>query len=420
MRPTANGSTGAGSRSTPLRRNRKFQLLWAGSASSALGSSASSVAFPLLILALTGSAALAGLTAAASSVTFVVFGLPAGALADRWDRRRLLIGVETVRTINAAVLAAAIVGGWVVFAHIITAAVLQGAGTALEIPARNIAIRDVVAKDQLASAFAQEEARSYVSGIAGPPAGGALYSAGRSLPFVADAASYLVSLVCIIAARVPGGQHRTDPSAERTSMAHDIGEGLRYVWGQRSIRALVGCMPMFNIAGSAIPLLIVVLLNHGGDSATTIGLVIAAQGGAGVIGALLAGKIARRASTGRLVIAVFWTAAIAFGLITLDIGTWWTALMCGASVFLMPAVNVAAMTDITGTVPEAMVGRVISTVVVAASVTSPLGPLIAGLLSQWQSPTTAVLAFAGYLVVMSVAATSVRSLRTAPSRPAVS
>lgn len=408
----------AGLRSTPLRRNWKFQLLWAGSASSALGSSASGVAFPLLILALTGSAALAGLTAAASTVAFVAFGLPAGALADRWDRRRLLIGVETIRMINAAVLAAAILGGWVVFAHIMVAAVVQGAGTALEIPTRNTAIRDVVAKDQLAAAFAQEESRSYVSGIAGPPAGGALYSVGRSLPFVADAVTYLVSLVCIIAARVPRGQHRTDTSAVRTTMAHDIAEGLRYVWGQRSIRALVGCMPMFGIAFSAIPLLIVVLLNHRGDSPTTIGLVIAAQGGAGVIGALLAGKIVRRASTGRLVIGVFWTAAIAFGLISLDIGAWWTALMCGASVFLMPAVNVAAMTDITGTVPEAMVGRVISTVVVAASVTSPLGPLAAGLLSQWQSPTTAILAFTAYLLVMSLVATSVRSLRTVPSRPA--
>lgn len=340
----------------PLRRNRSFQLLWAGSAASSLGSTASNVAFPLLILAMTGSAALAGLSAAASVAAFVFLGLPGGALADRWDHRRLLIGVECVRVVNAAVLAIAIIGGWVIFAHIMIAAVIQGGAGALSVPARTAAIRDVVARDQLPSAFAQEEARSHVAGIAGPSAGGALYTIGRGLPFVADAVSYLVSLVCIIAAQVPRGHRRTDAAATHTNVRQDIGEGLRYVWGRRSIRALIGAMPVFGIAWSGLALLIVVLMTDRGDSSTAIGLVIAAQGCAGVVGALLAGKIARLTSPGRLVIVVFWTAAIAFALIALDVGIWWTALMCAAAVFTMPAVNVAAMTEITATCPRPWLG----------------------------------------------------------------
>ena len=172
---------------------------------------------------------------------FVVCGLPAGAVADRRDRRRLLIGVETMRMINAVVVAAAIFGGWVVFAYIAVAAVIQGAGTASTMLARKTATRDVVGQDRLIAAFAQEEARSSVSGIAGPLPGGALYSVGRSLPFGADALSNLVALLCILAARVPRGRHRTDPPAGRITMAQDIGAGLRDVWGQRAIRALVGC-----------------------------------------------------------------------------------------------------------------------------------------------------------------------------------
>ncbi len=151
-----------------------------------------------------------------------------------------------------------------------------------------------------------------------------------------------------------------------------------------------------------------VLMTYRGDSPTAIGLVI--------VGALLAGKIARLTSPGRLMIGVFWIAAVAFGLIALDVGTWWTALMCAAAVFTMPAVNVAAMTEITGTVPEVMVGRVLSTVRVTAGMASPLGPLVAGLLSQWFGPTTAILAFSGYLLVVSAVATSSRSLRVAPSQ----
>lgn len=152
----------------PLRRNASYQLLWLGSAASALGTGASSIAFPLLILAMTGSSALAGVSAAASTAAMVLAGLPAGALADRWDRRRALISVESVRTINGLVLVWAIVGGWITLTHIIIAAVVQGAGGALLMPCRNAAIRDVVHRDQLHSAFAQEEARSHVADIGGP------------------------------------------------------------------------------------------------------------------------------------------------------------------------------------------------------------------------------------------------------------
>ena len=141
---------------------------------------------------------------------------------------------------------------------------------------------------------------------------------------------------------------------------------------------------------------------------------LAARGGAGVVGAVLAGNIARMTSPGRLVIGVFWIAAVAFALIAVDLGTWWTALMCAAAVFTMPAVNVAVMTEITGKVPGATIGRVLSTLGVTGGMASPLGPLIAGLLSQWFGPTTAILAFAGHLLVASAVATSVRSLRARP------
>lgn len=192
----------------PLRKNFSYQLLWLGSAFSSLGTGASSIAFPLLILGMTGSSALAGISAASSTAAMVIAGLPAGALADRWDRRRVLISVESLRVINGLALVAAIFGDWTTLGHIIIAAVVQGAGGALLMPCRNAAIRDIVHRDQLHSAFAQEEARSHIADVGGPPVGAATFGIARFLPFLIDALSYLVSLVCIIGAKIPRGNPR--------------------------------------------------------------------------------------------------------------------------------------------------------------------------------------------------------------------
>src|SRR5262245_39702938 len=91
----------------PLRRNRDFQLLWIGSAVSAVGSRVSSVAYPLLVLALTGSAADAGLVGFTATVPYLLFQLPAGALVDRWNRRWVMIACDIGRGLALASIAVA-------------------------------------------------------------------------------------------------------------------------------------------------------------------------------------------------------------------------------------------------------------------------------------------------------------------------
>src|SRR5579875_3291262 len=85
-----------------LLLNRDFQLLWIGEALSDIGSQSSTIAYPLLVLALTGSPAKAGLVGLAKWLPLAVFALPAGALADRFDRKRLMIGSDAVRLLGAA------------------------------------------------------------------------------------------------------------------------------------------------------------------------------------------------------------------------------------------------------------------------------------------------------------------------------
>ena len=116
----------------PLRRNLRFQTLWMGMTASTIGVSVADVAYPLIILALTGSPALAGLFAAVQAVGMLVAGLPAGSLADRYDGRVIVIVTEAARAAVTAGVVMALVAGWLSLPLLLVAAALLGAGQAVK------------------------------------------------------------------------------------------------------------------------------------------------------------------------------------------------------------------------------------------------------------------------------------------------
>ena len=107
------GAEPAARQHAPLRRNRDFQLLWGGQAVSLLGSQTSKIAYPLLVLAMTGSPAKAGIAGFAAMLGYLLFPLPAGGLVDRHDRKRIMIGCDAIRLLAVGSIA---VAGWA--AHI--------------------------------------------------------------------------------------------------------------------------------------------------------------------------------------------------------------------------------------------------------------------------------------------------------------
>lgn len=190
----------------PLLRNRDFMLLWSGEVLSELGSQTSTVAYPLLILALTGSAAKAGVVGLAKWLPLTLFALPAGVLADRVDRKRLMIGCDAVRMLGAASIVAALWLGRPAYLQVVAVAFLDGALFITSHICERGALRQVVAPEQLQDAVAQNEARYFSASIVGPPLGGVLFAAARSLPFVADTASFLSSMTAISFTRANRGQ----------------------------------------------------------------------------------------------------------------------------------------------------------------------------------------------------------------------
>jgi MFS family permease len=138
----------------PLRRNRNFQLLWTGQVLSDLGSQIGALAYPLLILALTHSPIIAGVVGTSSAAVAFAVRLPAGALADRIDRRKTMIVVDGVRTIILVSLAVAVSLHAIVWPVVLLVAIIDRIGDTMFTPASTAALPDIVEDDQLESAWA--------------------------------------------------------------------------------------------------------------------------------------------------------------------------------------------------------------------------------------------------------------------------
>src|SRR5215469_3829870 len=128
-------------RPVPLWRNLQFQTLWLGQAASSLGAGVANVAYPLAILALTGSPGQAGLFAAVQTAGMAAGALPAGQLADRRDRRTIVVFAETVRALITTVVAVGLIMGWLSLPVLIASAALLGAGQAVSGAARMPLVR---------------------------------------------------------------------------------------------------------------------------------------------------------------------------------------------------------------------------------------------------------------------------------------
>src|SRR5437870_8260212 len=190
-----------------LSRNRDFLLFQSGQLLSAAGSSLSTIAYPLLVLALTHSPAKAGLVSFARLLPAPMLALAAGVAADRLDRRRIMLATDAVRAAAMATLAV-VVWRHAAFWPIPLLAFVEGVGETFFSACLGGVLRSVVPPTQLPSAVSVQQGRVAVVGVAGPPTGGALFALARAVPFAVDAASYVFSFAAVWAMRTPFQQPR--------------------------------------------------------------------------------------------------------------------------------------------------------------------------------------------------------------------
>jgi hypothetical protein len=395
----------------PLRRNRDFALLQLGQLLSNLGTHSASIAYPLLVLALTHSPAKAGIVSFARSLPWALFALPAGVAADRWSRKRLMIAADVVRAVAIGTLAALILSDHAVFWAITLLGFVGGIGSALFYGAQPGALRGVVPARQLPAAAAAETGRHAAERLAGAPLGGALFGLARWLPFLVDAISYVFSTLSLLAMRTPFEEKR-EPAA--SSLRARLAEGFRFLWGQPFLRTTAFLYGLTNFIGPGILLALVVIGRRQGLSGGEIGVLVAVFGACLLLGSF-ASPLVRRVLPVR-------------GVLLLELWTW-----LGCAVFLVwPSVYVLAAsilptafaipsTDsvVTGyriaMTPDRLLGRSEAVRSTIALVIAPLGPLAAGLLLENVSARATIAVFAAFALILAVWGTLSPSIRSAPS-----
>jgi MFS family permease len=399
--------------SVPLARNRNFTLLWVGQGSAEIGFSSSMLAFPLVVLAITGSATASGLVLAADAVAQAVLALPGGALVDRWDRRRVMLACEAAQVIALASLVAALLLDGVTVTHLAVVAAVLGACRALFEPAEDALLPSLVPEEQLPTAVATNTARSSIGQMAGTALGGLLFGVARWAPFLLDLVTHLVAFTTLVFLRAPA---RTASPAPLRRLGVEITEGLRWLWQRREIRVTTVCAVVLNLFFAAYYLVVVVLAERQGTPAGEIGVMAAMLGAGGVVGALLAPSLHRRLTPHVAIAGVFWALAVLSPLAAFVDSGYLLGGLFALMALLAPTANTTIITHQLLLTPDELRGRLSGSLNVAVGGAAAAGPVLGGVLAETTTPTTAVLISAAGMATAAVLVTANPTLRRYPRR----
>jgi MFS family permease len=369
------------------------------------------VAYPLLVLAETHSPAKAGIVGFAQTLPYMLFYLPAGALVDRWDRKRTMIVADAGRTLALGSLAIALALDAFTFAQVVVVAFAEGTLFVFFSLSESAALPQVVAKEQLPTAVAQNQARIQGADLVGQPLGGALFGISKQLPFAADAISYAVSFVSLLFIRTKFQEERP---RSVTKLRTEMLEGVRWLWGQPFLRAGVLLVAGSNFAFSAMILALIVRAKSLGASSATVGIMLAFLGGGAIVGSLVAPWVQRRVHAKVVMIGSFWVWALgafvsAFVESPYALGAIWAV----GGIF-GPIFNVAFSTYRYALVPDRLLARVGSAALVVAWGAIPLGQLTAGFLLERIGAVDTILLVAAASAAVGLTASLSRTIRTAP------
>jgi MFS family permease len=396
---------------TPLRRNRDFALLQTAELLSSGGSQITGIAYPLLVLALTGSPAKAGFVAFARLLAMWLFALPAGLAADHWNRRRLMIAAHAVRALAVGTLGALILLDEVVFWVIPLVAFVEGSGASAYAAASAGALRAVVPKRQLPDAVAVVTGRGAAISLASPALGGALFGLSRALPFVVHATVYAFSTFALLLMRTP---FQDDREVDSSPLRARLAEGFRFLWGHAFLRTCALLFGLANFVAPGVLFAIVVIAERDGLSGGQIGLLLSAFGGCLLLGAFLSPLVRKRLPVRGVLLLELWT-WVGCGLFLI----WPNVYVLTASI--LPTALAIPSTDSVvrgyglAMTPDRLLGRVESVRSTIALAIAPLGPLVAGLLLDTVSERATIAVFAVVGLALAVWGTLSPSIRAAPS-----
>ncbi|QYC42340.1 enterobactin exporter EntS [Nonomuraea coxensis DSM 45129] len=384
----------------PLLRDPSFRNLYLASAVSQFGTQVGYVAMPLLaVLALDAGPGEVGLLSALTTITVLVLGLPAGAWVDRVRRRPVMVAADLVR---AALLASVTVTWWLdalTMTQLYGVAVATGAGTLFFDVASQSTVPHLVGRDRLTAANSVLVGTNAAMDVGGRSSAGVLVAlAGAPVAILLDALTYLWSAVWLCRISKPEPAPAPVPG-ER--LGRRIGEGVRFLFGNRVLTAIAAQGGMTNLAfplcSALLPVLLVDELGH---PAWVLGAYLAA-GGLGVLaGSSTAHLIGRRFGHGRAV----WIAGLAtapFALLVPFAGwsVWISAAAWSVVCFRTGVNNVLLVSFRQKVTPDPMLGRMNATMRLILMGAVGVGGLLAGLLGEVWGIGTAMWAGAAIMAL---------------------
>jgi len=403
-------------RELPLARNRDFKVLLSSQTVSALGDAVSFTALPLLVLALTGSGFAMGVVGAVQTLPDLVFGMLAGAIADRSDRKRMMFLADGGRAILTAMIPLSVeIGGPTMAVILIVAApmsILRSfflAGYTASIPA-------LVGRSQIGRANSIFEALYSLGFIVGPAIAGILAAVIGPGPTLAiDAASFAFSALFLAALRT---DLRAPVDRPRPPILAAIREGIAYILASPVLRSIIPVWTIIAILVAPLVTAVTVLVTRDlGLPSSTLGALLATYGVGTVIGSVASARIINHVRPGIMLLA--GNAVLGIALIVVALETFLPLLFVAALV-AGAAASMALVTYITlrtAYSPDEYLGRIGSTARTISIGLQPIGLLLGGALVDRIGGSTTLALMGAAIALVSLAFVPVRAIRSATLQP---
>lgn len=386
---------------------RNFRLLWGAGSLSAIGDQFDLLAFPWLVLLITGDPLAVGTIIAVGGIPTVLFMLVGGSLVDRFAPRLIMQISNVLRILIGSALAALILTGLINLWILYFFALIKGITDAFYYPAQSAMLPSIVTKEQLRQSNAVMQTTAELSGFVGPMAAGGLIAffsgtstlaanpapdqtsmTGVGLAFVVLAIAFAVSALLLAVMKlerketVSSTSEQVDNDEEKNdNIFASIGAGLRFVRADAAMFTLFVLIAgiEFFVQGPVIVGIPVLANNHLPEGALAVGIITSAYAAGALVGAVLAGALpAPNRHLGPLFMFVFGASGVLmmpFGFMT---NTWIAAGLVVVIGVLGGYSNILFMTWLQGRTPQAMMGRVMSLLMVASIGLSPISNALSG------------------------------------------
>jgi len=392
-------------------RHRNYRLFFSGQLVSVIGTWMQQVAVGWLVYQLSDSAFTLGAVRFLSAIPVTLLTLVGGAMADRIEKRRIVIMTESTAMALAFALAALVYFGVIRIWQIALIGLLEGITDAFDIPARQAFVIDMVGKDDLMNAIALNSSLFNGARVFGPALAGVLIGViGITGCFFLNGVSYVAVVAAYVAMRFP---MTTTHRAERKPMWNETVEALRYVQSHRILRAVIGLVTVVSLFGWPYSVLLPVFARdvlHVGASG--YGYLMAANGVGALVGALTLASLGDSQHRRRLFYGGLFGFCIMLSVFALSRVYWLSAAALAGSGFFMIIFFATANTAVQTRVPDELRGRVMGIYALAFLGLTPFGSLIAGAVANATSASFAVTLGA---VICMIAGLVV--MRRVPSQP---